>query len=99
MADPKELKHASDILFSLVTDEVAKTRWGMVQREELKKALEAGQAAIGYRADWLDTTAKGILQLLGERAQGFNVAYPHDRISKVDLIDALNTASIRIQKS
>ncbi len=91
------MQFATEVLFKLVTDEGTKLRWGVIQRENMASELRAGKKPEGYRADWLRNTASIIIQVLGAQAQGFNTAYPYDRISINDLMDVLQTSYTRLK--
>jgi len=90
-------QQASEVLFKLVTDIETKLRWGQIQRENIKAIIKSGKVPRGYRVDWLDATARGLIRFLRERAEEFNFMFPHDRCSTDDFVDALSSAILRLR--
>src|SRR4051794_40737263 len=57
-------------------------------RAEMQRQLDLGQVPSGYRARWLQESAKAIIALLAERGAQFNAAHEDDAASLADVLDA-----------
>lgn len=81
----------SEILFKVVSDEKLALQRGLKDRERISAIIARGEEPYGHRVDWLRDTAHALNETLMVQAKKFNTAYPGDKISVQDLIDALET--------
>jgi hypothetical protein len=66
-------------------------------REEMRQTLARGERVTGYRADWIDSTAHRVADVLGQAALEFNETNVDDMISGEDLGDVLATVMHRLK--
>ena len=66
-------------------------------RERIKRQLDNGERASGYRSDYLRLASKRIMKVLHELSIEFDSVYTHDRFSALDLIDVLATTKAKIE--
>ncbi len=95
--DDRTLDNAIDVLRRFVSDNDAKLRYGLAQRELLRAQIARGERPQHYRYEWLLVTVKDLFEFLGDRCQKFNADHPADRCSQQDLYDVLNTALTRVR--
>jgi hypothetical protein len=91
----QQLTAICEFLHSLVTDVDAKIAFGLQQRAAIQASLKKGIMPNTYRTEWLLSTKAKIAALLAEEAAKFNEKYKFDRISHVDMLDALETTLLR----
>lgn len=94
--DDKEAKFARDVLHKFATSKDSRLQYGAKVRSEMQKALANGGKIVGYRAEWLYTSADSVLNCLIESSEQFNNTYSHDMISVQDLKDVLNTVLAKL---
>jgi len=92
-------KNATRILYRFVTDKDSRLQYGSKLRAEMHEAIKRGEEPQGYRIEWIKSCVKDIFQLLGNKAAEFNVLYPQDRISNMDMHDVLVTAVAKLRNS
>ncbi len=73
-------------------------RRGMIRRNQIAAAMEAGEQPEGPRIEWLKDSASKVLACLQECCRQFNEANCDDLISRADCVDALSTAINWLQK-
>lgn len=98
MVTKTQIKGICVFLKNLVESRDAKLAFGNHQRTLIKNALKKGVTLDNYRTRWLTATRDKLINTLIESAEEFNTKYPHDRISMMDMADALETTLLRFGK-
>ena len=94
-----QLRGVAAILYDVVTSETVKLRWGRQVRDRLREAERRGEKISGYRVEWVRATKQALVKTLSAQAAAFNTQYPHDRISTLDFLDALEGTARAFRKN
>lgn len=90
------LQEAISIIKNQADKEIQKVKRGLMARETLRTALKEGKDVDNARSQWLNTTADMVILFLREEARKYNRKHKNERISVLDLGDALSTARARL---
>jgi len=93
------LQEASDFFYHLVCNNEKRLKNGLAERERIRKQIQNGEQASGYRAQWLRKSSTRVIHLLQDIAREFDSIYTTDRFSALDLIDVLSTAKKKIESN
>lgn len=99
MYSEKELNDINQVFVRVSKDSTLPIQHGMVLRDRMWDRLKRGVVPSGYRYDWLLTTARSVIKLLGKESENFDIAHPGDRASVEDLKDALRFALTLLEKN
>lgn len=72
---------------------------GLARRQEMYSQIKRGEAATGFRADFLRQATGDVLDCLAKIGEKFNDNHPDDKISVNDLLDILATTIARLKNA
>lgn len=90
------LAQAIEIVKNQHKKELKKLKRGLLAREVVKVALREGSDVDNSRTKWLSKTADMVILLLRDEARKYNRTHKNERMSLLDLGDALSTAKARL---
>ncbi len=99
MYSDRELIDINQVFVRVSRDSTLPIQHGLVLRDRMWDQLKRGVVPSGYRYDWLLTTARSVIKLLGKESENFDTAHPGDRASVEDLKDALRFALSMLEKN
>lgn len=97
--DNTRLNEAADFFYHLVCNNEKRLQNGLAERERIRKQIQSGEHANGYRAEWLRKSSSRVISLLQDISHEFDAIYTSDRFSALDLIDILSTAQKKIRST
>ncbi len=88
--------YASQVFQKLLEVSGDRLQKAIALRAAMMKQLREGIAPSGYRADFLNETAREVIHLLCAAAEKFNAAHLDDVCTTADFLDCLATARHKI---
>jgi hypothetical protein len=90
------LQEAILIIKNQANKEINKVKIGLAARDVLRAALKESKDVDNARTQWLNLAADMVILLLRDEARKYNRKHKNERLSVLDLGDALATAKARL---
>jgi hypothetical protein len=91
------LQEAISIIRNQSDKEIRKVKLGLASREAMRISMKKDhKEADSPRAQWLSNTADMVILFLRDEARKYNRKHKHERLSVLDLGDAIATAKARL---